>query len=214
MAIRESTITIPSQWGMPTTHRLERQPRSSGLVVIFPGSQYPVHAPLLHYARLAALARPFDVLSLEYGFQVNRADMRREDFPVLAEEAMQAIGAAARDGEKLIFVSKSLGTVVASLVQQSLASTRLVGDHLFLTPLPAAIRTMQDTPHAMVVVGTADPLFESQNIASVSLLGHVALHVVPEADHALEVEDYRGSLRILHDVAEWCGDFFQQVHNG
>ncbi len=211
MTVRESTITIPSQWGRPAVHRLERRANSSGLAVIFPGSSYPVDAPLLHYARRAALANRFDVLSLEYGFQANRADVEREDFPTMAEEAMQAIATVAREDEPLIFVSKSLGTVVGTQVQRQLASTRPMRHHLFLTPLAAAIDVMKQTEHAMVVVGTADPLFGRDDIKAVEALGHVDLHAVTDANHALEVEDYGASVRILYDVAEWCGHFFQQV---
>lgn len=211
MTIRESTMIIPSRWGMPAIHRVERQANSSGLVVIFPGSRYPVDAPLLHYARRVALAHGFDVLSLEYGFQANRADVEREDFPSMADEAMQAIAQVARADEPLIFVSKSLGTVVGTQVQQQLASTRPMRHHIFLTPLPAAIDVMKQTDHAVVVVGTADPLFGSNDIKAVEALGHVDLHAVTDANHALEVADYRQSLLILQDVAEWCGHFFQQV---
>ena len=209
MKIHQSTLSIESRWGSPARHLLETHSKSSTLVVVFPGSNYPITAPLLHYARLAALERGLDVLSLEYGFQAHRGHMERNDIPVIAEEALQALSAVPQSYETLVFVSKSLGTVVASQVQQHLPTP--IRHQIFLTPLSAAIGAMGKTPHSLVIVGTADPLFDHDDVALVSDLNHVELHTVPYANHGLEVSNYLGSLRILQDVAQWCDDFFQNI---
>lgn len=209
MSIRESTISIQSRWGLPAIHLFEARPNPSGLVVIFPGSNYPAHAPLLRYARRAALENGFDVLSLEYGFQANRAEMRREDISTLAEEAVEALNAVSLDYPVIVFVSKSLGGLVASRVQQHLSLTVPIRHHIFLTPLAGTIDAMRHTNHAMAVVGTRDPLFGPDEVALVAELPHVELHAVPDANHALEVENYHESLRILQDVTQWCAEFLR-----
>ena len=209
MAVRQATITIDSRWGMPTTHLLETHPHASGLAVIFPGSNYPVDAPLLRFARMAALEDGFDVLSLEYSFQTNRREMQQEGLPTLVDEALHALNAVPLHYQTIVLVSKSLGTVIGSQVQQRLSSTLAIHHHIFLTPLAPAIDGIRRTNHAMVVVGTKDLLFDADQVELVSQLTSVELHKVQNANHALEVESYPGSLQILQDVTKWCADFLR-----
>ncbi len=211
MAVQQSLVTIESRWGKPATHVMHSHPHASRLVVIFPGSNYPVDAPLLRFARIAALEQGFDALSLEYGFQTNRSDIQSEDISTISEEANRAIDAVSQSYETLIFISKSLGTVVAGRVQQQRPVGAEIHHHIFLTPLPATVESMRNTPHAMVIVGTRDPLFDAEQIARVSQLSHVELRTIQGANHALEVDGYRASLNALGDATDWCAQFLQDI---
>lgn len=211
MKIQQSTISLPSKWGLPTTPLLEtRGPQRSQLMVVFPGSNYMSDAPLLRYARRVGLEKGWDVLSLEYGFQANRAELRESDMATLVEEAMAAVASLSNQYGTMAFVSKSLGTVVASHVQKALSMSQPMRDHIFLTPLVSATATMRQTDHALVVVGSADPYFGPQETAAMENLDNVELHIVPQANHALEVDSYIESLRILHNVTQWCAEFLGQ----
>lgn len=212
MEIQQTTISVPSKWGLPTTQLLETSgPQRSRLMVVFPGRNYMADAPLLRYARRVGLDKGCDVLSLEYGFQANRAALREADMPTMVDEAMAAIAALSNHYGTIVFVSKSLGTVVGSHVQKALSISRPMGHHIFLTPLVPATETMRQTDHAMVVVGAADPYFGPQETASIAKWDNVELRIVPQANHALEVDSYLDSLRILHNVTQWCAEFLGQV---
>ena len=107
-----------------------------------------------------------------------------------------------RAPQRLLFVSKSLGTVVAAEVARRLGLAPL--RHLWLTPLPAALPAMLAAPGA-VVVGTDDPFFDAGDVRALAANPSLAVHTVFGANHSLLIPgDHRASLAALAKVCACC----------
>ncbi|MDF2630848.1 MAG: hypothetical protein K0R39_4679 [Symbiobacteriaceae bacterium] len=176
---------------------------ASQLAVFFPGANYGCEAPLLWYARKAALLAGCDTLSLVYRHQVDLSRPFTEQMAYLVEEASAAIRRVIQPGcQRMLFVSKSMGTVVAGEVAERLS--HLPVSHLVLTPTPHAVPYLQRA-RGIVLTGTADPKFGEPHLSRIRGVDGLEVIAVPEAVHSLELDgDVAGSLRILGQVCEAC----------
>lgn len=174
--------------------------------MLFPGGNHNCDIPLLHYARKATLIAGSDVLSLDYGFRLANIELGRGELPYLVSEARSVVELALTRGyERLVFISKSLGTVVAGELSRQMGYAQV--QHIFLTPLPEAIPHILASEN-MVVVGGRDKLFPPACIEQIRGCVTSDVRIVPDAGHSLEIDDdYRESLRILGDITEWCVRF-------
>lgn len=89
------------------------------LAVLFPGIGYHCDKPLLYYAGKACKQRGYTVLPMPYG---KLTDMDKE---AAFEKALKASRKAMKkqmpwEGKDLLFISKSIGTVVASRLAEEL----------------------------------------------------------------------------------------------
>ncbi|OFW81479.1 MAG: hypothetical protein A2201_04690 [Alicyclobacillus sp. RIFOXYA1_FULL_53_8] len=209
MTAEHSTLEMTTRWGESARFTyLKHSQGSDKLAVVFPGLTYKLDAPLMWYATKAAFAAGCDVLGIEYGFQANRSSIEPRDISDVADEVAVSLEQFfhVTPYQQRVFIAKSLGTTISDLVLQQL--TLPVRNHVYLTPLPQTIPFMQEAENILVVVGDQDELFDSSDIAQISNRTNVRLHVIPQANHLLEVdEDYNLSLKILRQVTTLCGDF-------
>lgn len=205
--IEESFLKFQSYLGITVNNFfLTNSEKSKGLVVLFPGKGYRCDAPLFHYARKATLALGYDVLSLEYGFQVANTNFQHEDFPYLLRDTLKIIDRCLKnDYVEIFFISKSLGTKVAGELSKKL-DFHLI-KHIFFTPLPAVIPHILSSQN-IVFVGTKDPYFKKIHIEKIKRCWTLDLRIIKGANHSLEIEgDYQTSLAILRDVIEASVEF-------
>ncbi|KPV42231.1 alpha/beta hydrolase [Alicyclobacillus ferrooxydans] len=201
-------LKVPTKWG--TQHAsypyVTHSSDSSKLAVLFPGRNYPLDAPLLWYAKKAAYAAGCDVLGVEYGYQANRADLVMEDLDTLVSEVVDALAThVSRQYQSVTFIGKSIGTVVLAKVLSKVHFS--VRNQVFLTPLRPVIPAIQSAERSLVIVGDRDPAFTASDVNEIRPSANAAIHVIPGADHSLEVEDVGQSLDILKRVALLCTDF-------
>lgn len=209
MPIRET----PTRWGRhPAKYSyLEHSTKSSKLAVLFPGMAYPLDAPLMWYATRAAFDAGCDVLGVEYGYQANRAELDMDDLDYLIEETAGALNRMLSvQYSQMVFIGKSLGTVVQTEILRELSSP--VRNHVFLTPLKRTIPGMLRSENALVVVGDGDGAFKAEDVGEIAGASNIKLAVIPGANHGLEVDNFRVSLDILKDVSVLCGDFCRDLH--
>ncbi len=203
-----AAFEVVTRWGTtPAKYQyLQQTAPSSKLAVVFPGAAYNLDAPLMWYAARAAFQAGYDVIGVEYGYQANRTDFDVEDLGLLVDEATCALeGEANERYSAIVFMGKSLGTVVQTEVARKISLP--VRNHVFLTPVRRVVSSIRRSENGLVVVGDADPLFGASDIAEISNLPTVQLHVVAGADHALETDDYSDSIDVLKKVAILCGEF-------
>jgi hypothetical protein len=209
--INKSVIKVQSSWGYEISNfHLNHSPKSNSLVVLFPGADYSCDKPLLHYARKATLLQGCDVLSLEYGCFRSNNTLSSNFQDLLVNESFEAIKLAQYDSyDKVYFISKSLGTVVAGEISELIGYEKI--NNLFLTPTRDAIRYMLKS-RCSIVVGTKDKFFNKDDIDCVST-SLVNLHIIENAVHSLEIDDdYIKSLEILNKVTNICADFVSKGH--
>ncbi len=209
------TIQIDSSHGKPAeyTYRCHEKPAEI-LTVIFPGQAYYKDAPLLWYSAIPAYEAGSDVLSIEYGFHANRGGSTNSDIGETVEEISGALKNFLNKHRyrKVIFISKSIGTYIVSILCQKTFSN--VKDHIFQTPLEPTVEFIQTTPNALVLVGDNDPAFGSGAMAKIRGRENVRLVSFPDANHVLEVAgNYARSLEYLTKVASETFGFIEEAVN-
>lgn len=200
-----SSIVMSSHWGREVRHKLITQ-GSKVLAVVFPGQNYSAERPLLDYAGKLAREYGCDLLLLEYGYQAARVSFKREEIDIVAEECKIAL-ASLPDYEQLLFISKSMGTIIAGKV----ASEPGVGEkvsHLFLTPVPESLPFIRQS-RGSVIYGGSDPMFTGQYPAELSSMKQVRVYRIDDANHALEVDSVNESLAVLLVIINFYHEFFR-----
>ncbi|MNN26086.1 hypothetical protein D3C81_1395840 [compost metagenome] len=202
--MEKNYIRLPSFWGMETRHE-HISNHSSSLVVLFPGKNYSCDLPLLYYARSCAVECKHDVLSLEYGYQSARTEHEEHDLPIVTKECLIAIQQIADQYSNIIFVSKSMGTIIAGEIAKELGYDKI--QHIYLTPLDQSVMYIQQSK-GIVIYGTNDPMFSEEQAKLIEAIG---IRVVPikNASHSLEVGHIFDSLEILSSIIQIYFDFFQ-----
>lgn len=203
--MNRSYLSFPSLWGREVKHRYISND-SSSLVVIFPGKNYPCQLPLLYYASQSAIENNHDVLQLEYGYQSARVELEFDDIHVLVEECAQAIHQIMEKYENLIFVSKSLGTIVAGQVAEAIEDKDI--RHIYLTPVDRTVPYIQSS-RGMVIYGTKDPEFNNHSTQAIEYLNDMEVHPIQDATHSLEVETVSHSLVIMNEIVDIYQTFFK-----
>jgi predicted alpha/beta-hydrolase family hydrolase len=196
------------------------QERQAGQVaIVLPGIGYTCHMPLLYYASQTLLTVGMDVLWVEYHY-IRRADYRVLSGAEQNQWFFEDVAAACRMAltqrsyREITLVGKSLGTrAMAQLIATDarLAQCRDV----WLTPVlrDATVREqIKGRPHALVVIGTADPYYDSAYLAGLEANGSSQVMVVEGADHNLEIKgDVESSLVILQEVTRAIKGFQQSA---
>ena len=203
-------ILLPSYWGREVRHTHIKQD-SKVLAVIFPGKNYSAERPLLDYAAKVAKEYNCDILLLEYGYQSARVDLQREQMGIIVEECQTAI-TSIPVYEKYMFISKSMGTVIAGRVASELDIQKKTS-HLYLTPIPEAIPFIQQSAGS-VIYGSIDPLFTDQHSQEIDALGNIRIYRIDDANHALEVGTVNESLAILIVIINLYHEYFTDVLKG
>jgi hypothetical protein len=180
----------------------------TGWAVLMPGASYSVEAPVLWFAREAAMAAGLDVLAVING---GSGRDRRDPTAVIEERAVAALERV-RDPSPVL-IGKSISTLAAGIAAQRQLPA------VWLTPLlnteesalagavTAALQTA--TRPSLLVGGTADPLWSSAVARSVPL-GEVL--EIDRADHVLQVVgDPIASLAVLRALTERLTAFIGRV---
>ncbi|WP_379146444.1 hypothetical protein [Paenibacillus sp. sgz500992] len=206
-----SRIVMSSHWGREVRHKYVAQGEAKALAVVFPGKDYSVERSLLDYAAKVAREHGCDLLLLEYGYQSARADLKREDMDIVIEECKAAIAAlpALPEYEQLLFISKSMGTVIAGRVAAEMGVQQKTS-HLYLTPLVDSIPWIKQSRGSMIY-GGSDPLFNEQHSAEITGLQNIRVYRIDDANHALEVGSVNESLAVLLVIINFYHEFFRDT---
>ena len=185
------------------------------LAIFFPGIGYHVDKPLLYYSRKLAGEAGYEQIALKYDYHAGNIRGNKEKM----EEAFHALYAQAEAQladvdftayAEVLFVSKSVGTIIASAYAQKLEDAGTTAElcHILYTPLEA---TYTFAPkHAVAFIGTADPWSDVPAVIRMSEAQGVPMHVYENANHSLETCDTMQNLKILQDVMEKTYGFLNQ----
>lgn len=183
------------------------------LAVFFPGIGYTIDKPLMHYSRRLAADAGFAVLPIPYtGFPPKV----KGDKGKMAESCQIALTQAKEilsdidflDYDRILFVGKSIGTVVAAeIADHSPASERI---HFVLyTPL-------EDTfafpiGNAVVFTGTADPWVGDHAVSELCRQKEIPCHVIADANHSLETGNVQEDIENLGKIMKKTGKFIRHI---
>ncbi|MBW4085143.1 hypothetical protein [Paenibacillus sp. S150] len=205
-----SSIVMSSHWGREVRHKYITQ-ESKALVVVFPGKSYSAERSLLDYA--AKLAREYgcDILLLEYGYQSARAELKREEIDIVAEECKAAV-ASLPDYGQLLFVSKSMGAIIAGTVAAEM-NLQQKTSHLYLTPVADSLPLLRKS-RGSIIYGGSDPTFTEHHAAELGGLKNLRVYRIDDANHALEVGSVNESLAVLLVIINFYHEFFRDALPG
>lgn len=134
-----------------------------------PGIGYTLDRPLLDYSKKLALELGYDVLSLEYGFQIARKNLLVEkELKHLIDESICIFKSALKGNyTKIVFISKSIGTIVHTLLCDEISGYEV--KHIYLTPIDNTLK-VGIKEKSLVITGTDDSLINKESIEEIKEL--------------------------------------------
>lgn len=191
-------LTVPSFWKTELKQKHYKiQEKNSKLVVLFPGKNYPCDKPSLHYAGISAIQSGFDLLVLEYGYQAARTDLDIKDLPRVIEESEKSINRIVNNYERVVFISKSLGTIVAGEIHRRIG---IPIKHIYLTPIKDTVEYINST-EGITIYGTKDDFFNNEMAEKIIISNNRRIVKIPNANHSLETNNVDESILILRSLA-------------
>jgi predicted alpha/beta-hydrolase family hydrolase len=203
------TLEIAGYRNEPVPNTFLRQEEAARQVaIVLPGVGYTCHMPLLYYPTRLLLTLGMDVLWVEYNY------IRRPDYRALSDAQQESwlfadVTAACqaalvqRSYQQVMLIGKSLGTVAMSHLHATDARLTQSRD-VWLTPVlrnDQVRAQIKDGPNALVVIGTADPFYDSEYLAELRAMTRNKVVVVEGADHSMEInEDVWQSLQVIERV--------------
>jgi hypothetical protein len=172
-------------------------------VVLLPGRFYPTRAPVLWFAREAAMARGWSAVEVlgEPGLQSDPLGWERDS----AERALAEAGA-----ERVVVIGKSLASLLAGLVNERGLPAAWLTPVLTETVLSEALEHVSEP--TLLVGGTADELWDTHAIPDNPLVEVLELEGV---DHALQVpEEPARSLDALRQMTDGIGRLLGRLDHG
>jgi predicted alpha/beta-hydrolase family hydrolase len=203
------TIDVASEYGVTIRNNLLlNETRTGRLLVMLPGRGYTNDHPVMHYLAKAAMAHDYDVLAIEYGFQVarDRSNLEPEKISIVVRESQQAIEQVlARGGyTHLCIGAKSLGTPMATVLMPNF--TVPSKSFLLLTPIQNAA-AMVGGVRTLAIIGTADASYDAAKAVDKEVCRWLVLDGL---NHSLEKgSDWQASLDALVEITAACAAFLK-----
>jgi len=170
------------------------------IVVIFPGGNYSIDCPLLYYSGFKFEARGYEKVAIRYGDLLKRdktLDECIENIKSVVLTQLQAHDLSKYDD--IVFVSKSLGTVVAGWIEEKLC---IEARHIYLTPIKETLPYIQNGKNIIIVVaGTKDKQLDADILKQHCIKENISLKQNDGVGHRLEVlGDMDKNIDVLREV--------------
>lgn len=170
------------------------------VVVLFPGTNYNTGCPLLYYAGFKFEVQGYEKISISYG------DLLKTDKPFneCVEDIKNTVLKRLQETNfskysDIVFVSKSLGTVIAGWVEEKLC---VKVRHIYLTPIKETLAYIENGENIIsVVAGTKDKFLDAEILREHCIRRNVYLKQINGAGHRLEIwRDMDKNIEILREV--------------
>lgn len=180
------------------------------LAVVFPGVGYHVDKPLLYYSRKLIQALGYEVINIEYdSFPPNiKGDvykMKKAFFTALSNTEEQLKNIDFYGFEKVVFISKSIGTIVASEYDRM----HSVGaKHIYYTPVAQTFNSISDK--SIVFHGTSDNWVDTSIVKDGCENKNIPLIVIENANHSLETGEVMTDTQNMAMIMKATKDFLEK----
>lgn len=170
------------------------------LVVLFPGSNYSVDMPLLYYAKFTYEARGYESVKVTYrnSYEKDKVfEYWMENVKNTVLEELSQIDFSMYDD--VVFVSKSIGTVIAGWIQHTMG---IKARNIYLTPLEETLPYMTNKNQIIIIIaGTKDKYISSEKLKEHCEKESINLHLIEGVGHRLEIfGDMNKNIEILKEV--------------
>lgn len=192
----EKIVQLESYWGGDLIYKCTHQ-NSNILTVILPGNGYTNAKPLMYYSQKIALELGVDVLCIDYGFQILHKDFDVDtELDILVRESAQVLKEYLnKKYKRIIFIGKSLGTIIQNKLSKELIDYEQV--HVYLTPVDKTFEDMINYP-CLVITGSEDTKINNLSKSVIEKSRNIELVKIDGANHRLECEDALKSIEMLN----------------
>ena len=171
------------------------------LMVLFPGIGYHCDKPLLYYGKkLGEMQGYTDCIKLLYSYDAgnirgNIAGMEKAFQSMYAQTKNQLRAADFGQYDEILFMSKSIGTVIAAAyAEKHSIKCKMV----LYTPL---VQTYTyHIANGIAFIGQKDPWSDVNKVILASQEQDIPIYLYENANHSLETDDVIQNLNILKDV--------------
>ena len=178
----------------------------SGIAVCFPGTGFTCKEAL--FERLASdfSARGYDVIRLDFSHIPFREIESLEEAVGVAQRAVkrQLSHVVFSEYEDIVFISKSLGTILAAQFEHDMD---LSPRHLFLTPLNKTLLLIRPESRVIAMaLGTQDRFLTARALSSYCEPRGIPCCIVDGVNHSLkDDQDAERTQQIIDRIAKLCG---------
>ena len=167
------------------------------IAVLFPGIGYTCDKPLLYYAGKIAVSKGYELVKVEYGNLPSGIKENKEKMEKAFQCGLEQTEDILKDicweeYEDILFVSKSIGTVISSAFARQ---HQLPVKNILFTPLRQTFLFADE--NGIVFHGTADPWAETKDITEGCKKLNLPLILTEQGNHSLETGDILKDLQNL-----------------
>ncbi|MGI6010114.1 MAG: alpha/beta hydrolase [Ruminococcus sp.] len=178
------------------------------IAVIFPGVGYHKDKPLLYYGKKLAMEAGCQIMDVLYGgfsgnIKGSREKMEAAFFSARAqtEEILKTIDFGKY--ENVLFISKSIGTIVAA---EYAKSHNIDTEHIYFTPLEDTFRFVREGK-GIAFHGTKDPWADTEKVEMLSCRKGIPLFKTEDANHSLETGSVWKDIENLSKIMGICREY-------
>ena len=184
------------------------------LAILFPGIGYHTDKPLLYYSRMLAKQFQYDIIPVPYGNFPTDVKGSKEKMEASFLSALEQTETILSDVdfsayEEVLFISKSIGTAVASAYAKR---HELTTHNIYFTPVEASLDFMEQP--GIVFTGTADPWLETSLVENACKEKHFPLTILKDANHSLETSDALQDLKHLQEIMKQVETYLLTLSGG
>ena len=176
-----------------------------GIAICFPGTGFTCKEAL--FERLASdfTARDYDVVRLDFSHIPFREIESLEEAVAIAQRAVkrQLSHIVFSEYEDIVFISKSLGTILAAQYERD---ANLLPRQLFLTPLNKTLMLIRPETRVLgMVLGTEDRFLTARALSSYCDSRGIRCCIIEGVNHSLKDEqDIERTQQIIERIAKLC----------
>lgn len=183
---------------------------SDKLVVILPGIGYTIDRVTIEYSGELALSQNYDLMEVEYGFQVARKAFNvKEEFNIIADETLELVKDALslKEYKEVIIIGKSIGTCVQNFLNEKIKGINI--KNIYISPIDKTVG-MGFKEGSLIITGSKDPLLSEENLQNIVDSKKYKVIVFNGANHALNLEKNPiGSLEIQIEIIKAIKTFIK-----
>lgn len=181
------------------------------LAVVFPGIGYHTDKPLLYYSKKLAAGYGFEVVEVPYGnfpagVKGSPEKMKQAFENALAQTRELLIDITFEEYDKILFLSKSVGTAVAAAYAKE---KKLKTYNVFYTPVAASMELMEQP--GIVFHGTHDSWAETACLVQYCEEKGYPCHLIENANHSLETGEVHKDIENMAYIMELTDAYIKSI---
>ncbi len=178
------------------------------IAVIFPGVGYTTDKPLLYYGKKIAKQNGYEIKEISFHDLPDDAKSSREKMMecfkmVISQSDEQLKDVDFGRYESIMFISKSIGTVGASVFA---AKNDIPAKQVYFTPLEQTFSLIQEG-NGLVFHGSRDPWVDVEKIRELCRKKKLLRREIKDADHSLETGSIQTDVTNMANIIQETEDY-------